>query len=347
MSWLYALDEVQQRLIILTSQFQSHLSDLTRTLRTPAPAQPAAPSASSLCKDDLRAVLEEHVTWPLAEQLTSLNTTLNKVEARVSNVETKVVHKLQPQFTALHTAEQASEKHATLVSRLNQVEGKCGVLLKKLEAITAHTEALATQVPKIAEQTATIASQPPRQDAGDLPPLSYADLLRSATASTTDAIATKLQELENHRQAQQREVTDRARRECRVVLRRFPQKPGETSTSLADELKNQLLTLMGLVGEVALSGCHRLPHSRDKAAPPPVLLTFPSPEDKQRFLSRRKRLHDLTWTLDDDLTPAQQQQRRDLWPEYLRHKQDPQKPKVYWRGGDLMINHKMWTPPAG
>eukprot|EP00899_Mesostigma_viride_P020029 jgi/Mesvir1/28027/Mv26194-RA.1 len=193
----------------------------------------------------------------------------------------------------------------------------------------------------------TIASQPPRQDAGDLPPLSYADLLRSATASTTDAIATKLQELEDHRQAQQREVTDRARRECRVVLRRFPQKPGETSTSLADELKNQLLTLMGLVGEVELRGCHRLPHSRDKAAPPPVLLTFSSPEDKQRFLSRRKRLHDLTWTLDDDLTPAQQQQRRDLWPEYLRHKQDPQKPKVYWRGGDLMINHKMWTPPAG
>eukprot|EP00899_Mesostigma_viride_P017188 jgi/Mesvir1/25470/Mv01734-RA.1 len=86
--------------------------------------------------------------------------------------------------------------------------------MKKLEAITVHTEALATQVPKIAEQTATTASQPPRQDAGDLPPLSYADLLRSATASTTDAIATKLQELEDLRQAQQREATDRARRDC-------------------------------------------------------------------------------------------------------------------------------------
>eukprot|EP00899_Mesostigma_viride_P018655 jgi/Mesvir1/26791/Mv20559-RA.1 len=126
----------------------------------------------------------------------------------------------QPQFTALHTAAQASETHAALVSRLNQVEGKCGgVLMKKLEAITAHTEALASQVPKIAEQTATIASQPPRLDAGDLrPPLSYADLLRSATVSTTDApIATKLQELEDHRQANQREATDRARRECQVT----------------------------------------------------------------------------------------------------------------------------------
>eukprot|EP00899_Mesostigma_viride_P021597 jgi/Mesvir1/29439/Mv26067-RA.1 len=331
---------------LLPAQLRRHPQRTLERTQPPAPAQPAAPSASSLCKDDIRAVLEEHVTWPLAEKMTSLNTTLNTVEARVSNVETKVVHKLQPQFTALHTAAQASETHAALVSRLNQVEGKCGVLMKKLEAITAHTEALATQVPKLAEQTATIASQPPRQDAGDLP-LSYADLLRTATASTTDAIATKLQELEDHRQAQQREVTDRARRECRVVLRRFPQKPGETSTSLADEIKKQLLTLMGLVGEVELRGCHRLPHSRDKAATPPVLLTFLSPEDKQRFLSRRKRLHDLTWTLDDDLTPAQQQQRRDLWPEYLRHKQDPQKPKVYWRGGDLMINHKMWTPPAG
>eukprot|EP00899_Mesostigma_viride_P007430 jgi/Mesvir1/16689/Mv25526-RA.1 len=191
-SWLYTYEEPRQRLFILTSHYQRSLGDLNRALSAPAPAQPAAPSSPSLSKDDIRAVLEEHVTWPLAEKLTSLNTTLNTVEARVSNVETRVVHKLQPQFTALHTATQASETHAALVSRLNQVEGKCGVLMKKLEAITAHTEALATQVPKIAEQTATIASQPPRQDAGDLPPLSYADLLRSATASTTDAIATKL-----------------------------------------------------------------------------------------------------------------------------------------------------------
>eukprot|EP00899_Mesostigma_viride_P007932 jgi/Mesvir1/1713/Mv21169-RA.1 len=148
-SWLYTCAESRQRESILTSYYQRSFGDIHRelwnALNAPAPAQPAAPSASSLCKDDIRAVLEEHVTWPLAEKMTSLNTTLNTVEARVSNVETKVVHKLQPQFTALHTAAQASETHAALVSRLNQVEGKCGVLMKKLEAITAHTKALATQ----------------------------------------------------------------------------------------------------------------------------------------------------------------------------------------------------------
>eukprot|EP00899_Mesostigma_viride_P021255 jgi/Mesvir1/29130/Mv18429-RA.1 len=112
-----------------------------------------------------------------------------------------------------------------------------------------------------------------------------------------------------------------------MVLRRFPQKPGETSTSLA-HVTSQLLTLMGLVGEVELRGCrHRLPHSRDKAAPPPVLLTFPSREDKQRFLSRRKRLHDLTWTLDDDLTPAQQQQRRDLTRNNSATSRTPRSPR--------------------
>eukprot|EP00899_Mesostigma_viride_P003773 jgi/Mesvir1/13397/Mv16486-RA.1 len=90
-------------------------------------------------------------------------------------------------------------------NQIKMVEGKCGVLMKKLEAITAHTEALAMQVPKIAAVAdghhRILGSHAPRQDAGDLPPLSYADLLRSATTSTTDAIAMKLQELEEHRQA--------------------------------------------------------------------------------------------------------------------------------------------------
>eukprot|EP00899_Mesostigma_viride_P004672 jgi/Mesvir1/14205/Mv25151-RA.1 len=93
-SWLYTYEEPRQRLFILTSYYQRSLADIHRALTAPAPAQPPAPSAPSLCKDDIRAVLEEHVTWPLAEKLTSLNTTLNTVEARVSNVETKVVHKL-------------------------------------------------------------------------------------------------------------------------------------------------------------------------------------------------------------------------------------------------------------
>eukprot|EP00899_Mesostigma_viride_P015981 jgi/Mesvir1/24384/Mv11053-RA.1 len=147
-----------------------------------------------------------------------------------------------------------------------------------------------------------------------VPLLSYADLLRSATASTSDC--RHRHELNSRswrttaRPNNGRPATDRPTPAALAasaewpVLRRFPQKP--------------------------CSPAH-----------------LPLKTIKQRFLSRRKRLHDLTWTLDDDLTPAQQQKRRDLWPEYLRHKQDPQKLKVYWRpGGDLTINHKMWSPPA-
>eukprot|EP00899_Mesostigma_viride_P025323 jgi/Mesvir1/5976/Mv00730-RA.1 len=105
---------------------------------------------------------------------------------------------------------------------------------------------------------------------------------------------------------------------------------------------------MGLVGEVELSGCHRLPHSLDKAAPPPVLLTLDpsSPKDTEAavesFLVDEKRsckrLHGLTqWTAGRrPVRPllSSSSDAIDLWPEYLRRicKQDPQKPKVFWRG---------------
>eukprot|EP00899_Mesostigma_viride_P025885 jgi/Mesvir1/6481/Mv19554-RA.1 len=120
---------------------------------------------------------------------------------------------------------------------------------------------------------------------------------------------------------------------------------------------------MGLAGELG-EGAQVPPPSplTGQGASPghqPVLLTFPSPEDKQRLLSRRKRLHDPPH-LDAGRRPHGPRSSSssdatgrsiDQWPEYLRHKQDPQKPcKVYWRGGDLiMINHirDMWTPPAG
>eukprot|EP00899_Mesostigma_viride_P027948 jgi/Mesvir1/8338/Mv12599-RA.1 len=129
----------------------------------------------------------------------------------------------------------------------------------ELKEIGPRFEMRLYQVPKIAElrRPPSHPSHLGSPDAGDLPPLA---LLREPAAVSDRlnhrraiATGTKLQDLEDQvpPRANQREATDRARRECRVVvLRRFPLKPGETSTSLADELKDQLLItlIMGLVG---------------------------------------------------------------------------------------------------
>eukprot|EP00975_Prorocentrum_lima_P044837 9390783-Prorocentrum_lima.AAC.1 len=282
----------------------------------------------------------------MAEQLAALNAPdgpLNTLSAKVNNIEARVALKLQPQFTATqeHIATKVSEATATVTTRLNQVEGRVGQGTVKLEAVAAKVDALATQVPEIAERTATIAAQPAGR-ASDDPSTraSWADLLKSQASSTTTAITTKLQELEDTR----REAADRDRRRCRVILRRFDMLPEETPDSLLDELKKQLLARMQLPGAI-LQGAYRLPHPRAKAGPPPVVLTFSDITARVRFLSRRKKLVDTSWSLDDDLTPAQQQQRRDQWPDYIRHKTNPEKPQVYWRGGDLYVNKKLWKPP--
>ena len=170
-----------------------------------------------------------------------------------------------------------------------------------------------------------------------------ASAVEATTAAATAALATTMQKISKEQREEQREVSNRTSRELNALLRHFDQLPEETADSLATELEDKLLHTMGLQGVVKLRG-RRLPHSRDKAHPPPVILSFSSMADKALFLSRRKKLQSLPWSLDDDLTPAQQQQRRDQWPEYLRHKQAPEKPKVFWRGADLMVNNKLWKP---
>ena len=77
---------------------------------------------------------------------------------------------------------------------------------------------------------------------------------------------------------------------------------------------------MGLLGEIKLTA-HRLPRARGKAGAPPLLLIFENPADKISLLRRRKRLEKTHYTLDDDLTLAQQQRRRELWPTYLHLRQ--------------------------
>eukprot|EP00899_Mesostigma_viride_P000352 jgi/Mesvir1/10317/Mv06179-RA.1 len=83
--------------------------------------------------------------------------------------------------------------------------------------------------------------------------------------------------------------------------------------------------------------------------PPPLLLTFKNPADKiQSFLRRRKRLEKTLFTLDDDLTLAQQQRRRELWPTYLQLRQTKAGQPVYWKGAAIYVGHKPWqaTPAA-
>eukprot|EP00899_Mesostigma_viride_P007999 jgi/Mesvir1/171/Mv13528-RA.1 len=63
---------------------------------------------------------------------------------------------------------------------------------------------------------------------------------------------------------------------------------------------------------------------------------------------RRKRLDNTPFTVDDDLTLAQQQRRRELWPTYLQLRQTKAGQPVYWKGAAIYVGHKPWhaTPAA-
>eukprot|EP00899_Mesostigma_viride_P028658 jgi/Mesvir1/8978/Mv14197-RA.1 len=121
---------------------------------------------------------------------------------------------------------------------------------------------------------------------------------------------------------------------------------GEKPEKLMRAFEREILGRMGLNGEIELVA-HRLPRARGKAGPPPLLLTFKTPADKISFLRRRKRLEKTLFTLDDDLTLAQQQRRRELWPTYLQLRQTKAGQPVYWKGAAIYVGHKPWqaTPP--
>eukprot|EP00899_Mesostigma_viride_P022300 jgi/Mesvir1/3254/Mv16393-RA.1 len=67
-----------------------------------------------------------------------------------------------------------------------------------------------------------------------------------------------------------------------------------------------------------------------------------------RYHRRRKRLEKTLFTIDDDLTLAQQQRRRELWPTYLQLRQTKAGQPVYWKGAAIYVGHKPWqaTPAA-
>eukprot|EP00899_Mesostigma_viride_P019785 jgi/Mesvir1/27808/Mv07489-RA.1 len=139
-----------------------------------------------------------------------------------------------------------------------------------------------------------------------------------------------------------------AKRSLNVIVKNLKMEEGENSEELARAFEREILDRMGLTGEIELAA-HRLSRARGKAGAPPLLLTFKTPADKISFLRRRKRLEKTLFTLDDDLTLAQQQRRRELWPTYLQLRQTKAGQPVYWKGAAIYVGHKPgWqaTPAA-
>eukprot|EP00899_Mesostigma_viride_P021304 jgi/Mesvir1/29175/Mv13862-RA.1 len=180
--------------------------------------------------------------------------------------------------------------------------------------------------------------------AGDAPPITtWADMLKQHTTSTTSAVAAQLQ----RQTLDLCEEAELAKRSLNVIVKNFTMEEGENSEKLTRAFEREILGRMGLNGEIELAA-HRLPRARGKAGPPPLLLTFKTPADKISFLRRRKRLEKTLFTLDDDLTLAQQQRRRELWPTYLQLRQTKAGQPVYWKGAAIYVGHKPWqaTPAA-
>eukprot|EP00899_Mesostigma_viride_P000043 jgi/Mesvir1/10039/Mv20032-RA.1 len=157
-----------------------------------------------------------------------------------------------------------------------------------------------------AQAVKDIAAKPaPAGLAGDAPPITtWADIgmLKQHTTSTTSAVAAQLQ----RQTLDLREEAELAKRSLNVIVKNFTMEEGENSEKLTRAFEREIPGRMGLNGEIELEAL-RLPRARGKAGAPPLLLTFKTPADKISFLRRRKRLEKTLFTLDDDLTLAQQQ----------------------------------------
>eukprot|EP00899_Mesostigma_viride_P013142 jgi/Mesvir1/21829/Mv04214-RA.1 len=190
-----------------------------------------------------------------------------------------------------------------------------------------------------AQAVKDIAAKPaPAGLAGDAPPITtWADMLKQHTTSTTSAVAAQLQ----RQTLDLREEAELAKRSLNAILKNLDMEEGENSEKLARAFESKILARMGLLGEIKLTA-HRLPRARGKAGAPPLLLIFDSPADKISFLRRRKRLENTPFTVDDDLTLAQQQRRRELWPTYLQLRQTKAGQPVYWKGAAIYVGHKPW-----
>jgi hypothetical protein len=86
----------------------------------------------------------------------------------------------------------------------------------------------------------------------------------------------------------------------------------------------------------------RLDKATDKALA--IIMMLASVHDKLTVLRARKGLQGSQLGLDEDLTLAQQAQKRVVWATFKEAKEASE--WVYWHGADLYINHKVVNSPT-
>eukprot|EP00899_Mesostigma_viride_P008301 jgi/Mesvir1/17472/Mv26487-RA.1 len=292
---------------------------------------PPTPLTTTLTESSIRSLLkealEQHVA-PIAADVAAMGSTL---AAELPTIST-ATSTLLASSTATTTTSDA------ITAQLRDID-------QRLQDNAIAIEVLQNTAGLTAQAVKDIAAKPaPAGLAGDAPPITtWADMLKQHTTSTTSAVAAQLQ----RQTLDLREEAELAKRSLNVIVKNLKMEEGENSEKLARAFEREILDRMGLTGEIELAA-HRLPRARGKAGPPPLLLTFKTPADKISFLRRRKRLEKTLFTLDDDLTPAQQQRRRELWPTYLQLRQTKAGQPVYWKGAAIYVGHKPWqaTPAA-
>jgi len=137
-------------------------------------------------------------------------------------------------------------------------------------------------------------------------------------------------------------------REANIRVIELTMSKGETSKQLMELVQTELLDRLKVADRVQVQKVHRqMPSGRlDKATnkAPAVIITLASVHDKLTVLRARKGLQGTQLGLDKDLTPAQQAQKRTTWATFKEAKEAGE--RVYWRGADLYINHKVVNSPT-
>jgi len=137
-------------------------------------------------------------------------------------------------------------------------------------------------------------------------------------------------------------------REANIRVTRLTMSKGETSKQLMELVQTELLDKLKVVDYVHVQKVHRqMPSGRlDKATDkaPAVIITLASVHDKLTVLRARKGLQGTQLGLDADLTLVQQAQKRTAWATFKEAKEAGE--RVYWRGADLYINHKVINSPT-
>jgi hypothetical protein len=123
---------------------------------------------------------------------------------------------------------------------------------------------------------------------------------------------------------------------------------GETSKQLMELVQTELFDRLKVVDRVQVQKVHRqmLLGRLDKATnkAPAVIITLASVHDKLTVMRARKGLQGTQLGLDKDLTPVQQAQKQAAWATFKEAKKVSE--RVYWRGVDLYINHKIVNFPT-